>query len=106
MFDGSTTEQHSGTGANALGQVGWYGNDVGNSSQRTHPVAQLVPNAWGLYDTHGNVWEWCEDWYGDYPETDCDDPQGAEDGSSRVVRGGSWRKLPCRWSQQRCSQCS
>jgi len=70
-----------------LDQMGWY---CGNSGNTTHPVAQKLPNAWGLYDMHGNVWEWCQDWYGSYPSISVLDPQGPDSGSRRVIRGGSW----------------
>jgi formylglycine-generating enzyme required for sulfatase activity len=70
-----------------LGEYAWYG---ANSGSKTHPVGQKAPNAWGLYDMHGNVWEWCSDWYGDYPSGSVTDPTGASTGSCRVGRGGSW----------------
>ena len=53
-------------------------------------VGNYPANAWGLYDMHGNVWEWCADWFGDYPSDAVTDPMGASSGSSRVIRGGGW----------------
>ena len=64
----------------------WYG----DNSEETHPVGQKPPNAWGLHDMHGNVWEWVQDWYGDYSTGTMVDPQGPTTGEDRVLRGGSW----------------
>jgi formylglycine-generating enzyme required for sulfatase activity len=67
---------------------GWYTN---NSSGMTHPVGQKLPNPWGLYDMHGNISGWCQDWYGPYPGGIAIDPQGPATGSDRVGgRGGLW----------------
>jgi len=72
-----------------LDKMGWY---WGNSDNKTHEVGQREPNGWGLYDMHGNVWEWCEDWYdsGYYKDSPIDDPKGPNKGVSRVLRGGCW----------------
>jgi formylglycine-generating enzyme required for sulfatase activity len=78
-----------------LTDYAWYSD---NSGGTTHPVGQKQPNPWGLYDMHGNVREWCQDWYGPYPGGTAIDPQGLPTGSSRVFRGGSWLydALDCR----------
>jgi uncharacterized protein (TIGR02996 family) len=88
---GTTTPYCSGTGLEALRKVGWcgYAGKYG-SAKEMKPVGQLQPNAWGLVDMHGNVWEWCQDWYGPYSHEDNKDQQGADSGDSRVLRGGSW----------------
>ena len=60
------------------------------SRLKTTPVTSFPANAWGLHDMHGNVWQWCQDSYGDYPQKDVVDPQGPKGGPNRVLRGGSW----------------
>lgn len=73
-----------------LAKYAWYGNE--GYGGRTSPVGLKEPNAWGLYDMHGNVWEWVQDWFGDtyYASSPKHDPKGPESGKFRVYRGGSW----------------
>ena len=70
-----------------LDSVAWYNDNSGN---RTHPVGQKEPNGYGLYDMLGNVYEWVQDWYGDYPGGSVTDPRGSRTGPNRVLRGGGW----------------
>jgi len=84
---GSKTAYSFGADSRSLGDYAWFG---GNSGQQTHPVGEKKANAWGLYDMHGNVLEWCSDWYGEYPKGTVSDPSGPNEGSDRVVRGGGW----------------
>ena len=85
--------------AEELGDYAWYDE---NSGGRTRGVGLKKPNPFGLYDMSGNVWEWCWDWYGDYPANPAKDYAGPEEGSGRVVRGGSWGgdALYCRASNR------
>ncbi|TAN47715.1 MAG: formylglycine-generating enzyme family protein, partial [Methylococcaceae bacterium] len=68
----------------------YAGGEKGLYREKTVPVRALPCNGWGLYQMHGNVWEWCRDWFGDYPAGEAMDPAGPEQGQSRVLRGGSW----------------
>ena len=75
---------------NYNGHYPYAGGRKGVDRQTTVAVASLPANAWGLYEMHGNVWEWCADWFGEYPTTPQRDPRGAGSGAARVLRGGSW----------------
>ena len=68
-----------------LDRIAWYG---GNGRGTTHPVGQKAPNPFGLYDMLGNVWQWCQDWFGPYPDSAVTDPHGPAEGDHRVTRGG------------------
>ena len=75
--------------AGDVNAMGWF-NERRNFGS-THPVGQKQPNAWGLYDMHGNVWEWCWDYRGEYPNGSVTDPRGPNSGSDRIFRSGSWK---------------
>ena len=85
---GSKTRYSFGNKDADLGPHAWY---LGNSNRKPHPVGQKKPNAWGLYDMHGNVWEWCDDWYaGPYTNAKAVDPKGPPTGKERILRGASF----------------
>jgi formylglycine-generating enzyme required for sulfatase activity len=86
---GTTTAYHSGNTIADLNKVGWHG---GNSGGKAHPVGQLAPNAWGVYDMHGNIREFVRDVWTDDPQPDATDPTGPKDetSSNHVVRGGAY----------------
>jgi formylglycine-generating enzyme required for sulfatase activity len=88
--------------ANYKGKFPYEGCTVGTFQEKTMPVGSYAPNAWGLYDMHGNVWEWCADWYDVYPTSPQSNPQGPLSGSYRVFRGGSWDEIAwgCRSAQR------
>ncbi|MCA2716661.1 SUMF1/EgtB/PvdO family nonheme iron enzyme [Microcystis sp. M169S2] len=91
---GTTTRFYFGDDANQLGDYAWY---KGNSQETTHPVGQKKPNAWGLYDMSGNVWEWCEDnWHDNYIGAPKDGSAWLTNGNDNrsPLRGGSWFLLP------------
>jgi len=89
----------------SLDKIGWFGDyrlknsDLefvahGNSWNHLHPVGRKLPNSFGFYDMHGNVAEWCSDWFGDYPTTPVVNPRGPQDGSVRITRGGCFLERP------------
>jgi formylglycine-generating enzyme required for sulfatase activity len=90
---GSRAAYFFGPSSDGLKEYAWF---KGNSSGGTHPVGQKSPNAWGLYDMIGNVWQWCHDYYQeDYYQRAAErDPRGPASGENRVVRGGSWNSKP------------
>jgi formylglycine-generating enzyme required for sulfatase activity len=101
---GSPSRFHFGNDEAELGQYAWYSE---NSKGQTHPVGQKKANAFGLHDMHGNVWQWCADWYDSayYQNSPKEDPQGPNTaGASRVIRGGSWDDSPrlCRSAYRPC----
>jgi formylglycine-generating enzyme required for sulfatase activity len=103
---GTTTAYN--TGANISDNTGWY---VDNSGGKTHPVGQKPANAWGLFDMHGNVWEWCSDWYEEIRKGAWN-PGGADTGTERATRGGSWAdggeylRSACRFGISPKEQCN
>ncbi|RLT07187.1 MAG: formylglycine-generating enzyme family protein [Planctomycetota bacterium] len=91
---GTTTAYSFGDDKKQLGNYGWFqGNALRIGENYAHPVSRKQPNPWGLYDMHGNVYEWCSDWY-DETRFYGTDPVGLEEGSGRVFRGGSWWNGP------------
>ncbi len=96
---GNNSRGYKYSGSNDIGSVAWYD---GNSGSKTHPVGQKSPNELGLYDMSGNVWAWCQDWYGSYSSSSQTNPTGPNSGSYRVNRGGGWDYLAgrCRVSNR------
>ena len=86
---GTETKYYTGNSEGDLGRAGWYSS---NSGSITHTVGQKESNPWGLYDMHGNAWEWCNDWFGEsyYSSSPSSNPTGPSSGSRRVDRGGGW----------------
>ncbi len=89
---GSATRFHYGDdpGYRKLGEYAWYEDAEGT----VHPVGQKKPNAWGLYEMHGDIAQWCSDWSGPYQDQGQTDPHGPASGSHRIARGGGWEEEP------------
>ena len=94
---GTTTAYSFGDNDADLGRHAWFGEDFATGG--THPVGQKAPNPWGLHDVHGNAWEWVQDWFDPayYASSPSVDPTGPQQGSKRVVRGGSWHTTATSW---------
>ena len=98
---GNKSRGYKYSGSNNIGEVAEYD---GNNNKSTKPVGGKKANKLGIHDMSGNVWEWCNDWYGDYISGSQANPSGPSSGSSRVYRGGSWYDLArsCRCCRRPC----